>query len=600
MINNKYKDRNPEETINIIKKFFINNNMKVVEKTSQKSESGTWWCNLILFYEDNLIGHANGKGTSEMFSKASGYAELYERFCNGLGGYIGSIAYEHIKQNNFNKLNYYLHPEEKIINYQEMITSSPRIFNHFSSLDDKKGGLEQYYLNINKKFISVPYNNIDSTLPSKFLVQEAVIATTGSDGMAAGNTLEEALVQGISEVYEHIISEEIYNINNNAPIYCINFNNINISKNLKEIGDNIIQNNYDFKIIDFSYTYGFPVVGILLINKNNYNMEIILGAHPVFEIALERCFTEIYQGFNSLNDFNKSMRPAKGVDLNHYQLSHVNSLCIRDLYLEKTFYNQFDVNTYNAEVFLPLGSYDNNFLLNFYIELSKKFNYNFYYYDCSMSKEMKAVHVYLDNVNIFNFTNLKLQDIKDFEKTKMLKLAAKVHSVFNTYMNDQNNFSQCINIFEEFKKYYENQDYYYYLNSLNIFNPSKTFVMKCDNFYQIALAYYNKDITKFRQACCVINNVNSYNPYSFEQKQLINQYKNLYIYSISDRYDIEEIKSIMQMYGCNFLTEHDYNNRNNISYYIEKILELYYKIYHSEIFTNYVNIFTNIFISMKE
>lgn len=596
---NKYKDRSPEETINIIKKFFDEQDMVIFEKTNKKSESGTWWCNLILFYHGNYIGHSNGKGVTELYSKASGYAELYERFCNGCGGYVGSIAYDKIKENNFNKLNYYLHPQEKIISYKEMITSSPRIFSHFTAMDNKRGGLEQYYKNINKKFIAVPYKNIDENLPPKFLVQEMVIATTGSDGMSAGNTIEEALVQGISEVYEHIIWEEIYK-DNNIPIYCVDFNSIDISENLKNIGNNILEKNYDFKIIDFSYTYNFPVVGILLINKNNYNISIILGAHPVFEIALERCFTEIYQGLESLNDFNKCMNASKGIDLNDYQVAHVNSLCIRDIYLEKNFYNQIFVNSYNKKIFLQTDDYDNKFLLNFYIELSKKFNYNFYYYDCSMCKDMKAIHVYLDNVNVFSFFDTKLQSISVVDKTKMLNCITNVYKNFNNYMQTKTGINECVKLLQELKEYYTNPNYYYYLSCLNMYNPSKLFTMKHDSFYQVALKYYSKNITDFINLCRLINQQDEYNHYTLEQKQLINQYKNLYIYSIEKKYTAEEIKDIMQLYQCDFLTEYDYANRENVKYYIEKLLNLFYEIYHSDIFYNYINNFTKIFITTKE
>jgi len=40
----------------------------------------------------------------------------------------------------------------------------------------------------------------------------------------------------------------------------------------------------------------FPVMAVVLINKTNNNIIVNFGASPVFDIALERCLTEIYQG----------------------------------------------------------------------------------------------------------------------------------------------------------------------------------------------------------------------------------------------------------------------------------------------------------------
>jgi ribosomal protein S12 methylthiotransferase accessory factor len=111
--------------------------------------------------------------------------------------------------------------------------------------------------------------------------------------MAAGNTLEEALVQGISEVYEHIIWNKVYE-DIEKPIPELNFKKLNLPKSLKNKGNRLYSLGYNFKIFDYSYLYNIPVIGILLINKKEYNYSLILGSSPIFEIALERCFTEIY------------------------------------------------------------------------------------------------------------------------------------------------------------------------------------------------------------------------------------------------------------------------------------------------------------------
>jgi ribosomal protein S12 methylthiotransferase accessory factor YcaO len=40
-----------------------------------------WWCRINLTYNNILLASSNGKGTSKEYALASGYSELYERYC---------------------------------------------------------------------------------------------------------------------------------------------------------------------------------------------------------------------------------------------------------------------------------------------------------------------------------------------------------------------------------------------------------------------------------------------------------------------------------------------------------------------------------------
>jgi len=76
----------------------------------------------------------------------------------------------------------------------------------------------------------------------------------------------------------------------------LNFNKLKLPYTLRKKGTNLLKLGYKFKIFDYSYLYNIPVIGLLLISPINYSISLILGASPIFNIALERCFTEIYQG----------------------------------------------------------------------------------------------------------------------------------------------------------------------------------------------------------------------------------------------------------------------------------------------------------------
>lgn len=78
---NSYKDRAPIETYQIIKQYFDSLEFNVIDEVWQ-TVAGTWSSrHLLLDKTQNQIVSSNGKGMTKEFCLASGYAELYERFC---------------------------------------------------------------------------------------------------------------------------------------------------------------------------------------------------------------------------------------------------------------------------------------------------------------------------------------------------------------------------------------------------------------------------------------------------------------------------------------------------------------------------------------
>jgi ribosomal protein S12 methylthiotransferase accessory factor YcaO len=54
----------------------------------------------------------NGKGVSEEYCLASGYGELYERFCSGLNYMNDPFLFQEVIQNRKQKYGYYIDPKE--------------------------------------------------------------------------------------------------------------------------------------------------------------------------------------------------------------------------------------------------------------------------------------------------------------------------------------------------------------------------------------------------------------------------------------------------------------------------------------------------------
>ena len=126
-----------------------------------------------------------------------------------------------------------------------------------------------------------------------------------SNGMSAGNNLHEAHVQCLSEIFERavkrqIIEEEI--VLPNVPMHVLEkYPRILAGiKGLEEQG-------FPIMVKDASLGGQFPVMCVTLMNPRTGGVFASFGAHPRFEVALERSLTELLQGrsFEGLNDVPK-------------------------------------------------------------------------------------------------------------------------------------------------------------------------------------------------------------------------------------------------------------------------------------------------------
>ena len=142
---------------------------------------------------------------------ASAYGELYERFCC----HIGNIFSNNLINKNYKeyrkKTNLYIyHPDEIELNWND-IMNDPRYrslrINYFLNAckDEDEAFFSAYDASINNTKVAIPYTNLSNTNNKKYFIPELIASVAKSDGMAAGNTLEEALVQGCSEIMERYV-----------------------------------------------------------------------------------------------------------------------------------------------------------------------------------------------------------------------------------------------------------------------------------------------------------------------------------------------------------------------------------------------------------
>lgn len=442
----KYKDKNPEETINNIQNFFKKNNYIIKESFNQQSIIGTWSVAYELIHHDELILTANGKGINYYYAKASGLSELYERFCNKMPLLLNPIFSEYYTNNNYLNYNYYLDKEEKMIDYQEIKDSYyyPLLQ---EILPDKE--LEEYLkINCPNGFIGVPYLNINNSSNKKYFDPRILYKLNISTGMAAGNSLEEALNQGLSEIFERYVSECFFKLKEDK-YFCIQPDSIK-NQELKKLIENI-QQQHNFYLFDLSYNFKVPVLLGVIFTKDCKILSS-LGSFPIFDIALERVITEAYQGIYDFENRHNLQIPFNDMVWYEAQSSYGSSYINCPFFPESILDNIQYVNNYNEEIFINEKNISNLDILNYYKNLTKKLNINFYYKDNSLDSNIKAVHIFSDDFFPLTGNISFTKDIPIESKIKYFYFYKfKYYTIKNILNNSFNydNFIQQSIVFED-------------------------------------------------------------------------------------------------------------------------------------------------------
>ncbi len=124
-----------------------------------------------------------------------------------------------------------------------------------------------------------------------------------SNGMSAGNTPSEARVQALSEIFERHVKFNIIEAGTSLPDVPQSI--LDRYPSIKEGIAKLEQKGFGVLIKDASLGGKYPVINVTLLNPENQGCFASFGAHPRFEVALERSLTELLQGreLNSLNEF---------------------------------------------------------------------------------------------------------------------------------------------------------------------------------------------------------------------------------------------------------------------------------------------------------
>ena len=274
-----YKAASPQQTVDRIRQIIARLSLPVKE---QLLGDGRLCCSCrisITRTDDFSIG-TNGKGMTQDYALASGYAEFMERYQHRVIVYPNPAAEGAACRFFPDETDFRWPTKEKIV--EQVKKFSPSTLPAEGIEADSLEGKEIPFFHLNSgKVVPVPYSLIRWV--------------SGSNGMSAGNILEEALIQGFCEIFERHALQQLYLRQLVPPtIPEAEFEGTDILRRLRTMQ---AEHGMDFSIKDLSLGEGFPVLGLLVFSPDHAKYILQLGADLSPVIALERCFTEIFQGY---------------------------------------------------------------------------------------------------------------------------------------------------------------------------------------------------------------------------------------------------------------------------------------------------------------
>lgn len=301
-----FKDKTPTKTVAEIRDILFQNDITVIEKE---------WHNSSNCYHSLTLGVAetsfsvNGKGVTPGLALASAYGELMERLQNMS---VFRLLHD-FSDRNFVKNGFYYAPDEELMNQEEFLSQGGAWLKAQMSLIETDIKVEQLMQrwksvsigNCNDRLVAFPFYHVNSDKVD-FIPVCMLSKMYTSNGMAAGNTMEEALVQGISEIFERYAIIQILKHRISPPD--IPREEIEANERLHNMVQVIEKSGrYRLYFKDCSLGINLPVAAVLCIDTHTGGYFVKFGAHPAFEIAIERTLTELLQG-QKLSEM-KGMRP---------------------------------------------------------------------------------------------------------------------------------------------------------------------------------------------------------------------------------------------------------------------------------------------------
>ena len=288
-----HKDQAPEATVHRIRRILAGIGVKPVEQQVRFAEH----CYSTRLDHPRIAAGTNGKGVSPLYSRASAYAEFMERTQTLalFGAQFGAMpGIEDV------------FPDAKRLPTRACLADLRPLLRQ--TCDDSAAVERSLAKFFGATVLAVPYYSpTDGSVT--YFPKRLLDETLASNGMCAGNTAEEALVQGLCEILERhalrsILLEEIP-----APTIpeeaLRSLRSYRIIRRMAELGFTII-------VKDCTLGGKVPVVGVILLNPQRNKYRVTFGADPIFDVALQRCVTEVAQNYDP-HTIESVMKDLRGV-----------------------------------------------------------------------------------------------------------------------------------------------------------------------------------------------------------------------------------------------------------------------------------------------
>lgn len=385
----KYKSVSPVDTISKIKLILsllgIEVQSKIVTNCNLNYSCRLQICNEGL--NKFNIG-SNGKGMSKDYALASAYAELLERLQNK-ALISGNLKYatryflscENYDFSNLPTLDFFYFPDEieRWLTWGELEHEIIPLYFPSCNCDS----LDK---NVQYPCIFAPFKEL-ITNRTQMIPVEYYRAMCGTTGLCAGNNREEAIVQGINEIFERYVLMKLFTAHLELPQVDLSiFEGHEIYNRIKKL-----EKKYTIVIKDCSLGIGIPVLGLLLIDHNNGTYAFRLGADFNIITALERCYTESFQGKDAEKYIFNQYDADNPIDYAQYKRALKNGRgrfphCVLVDNPSKPQFPHHDFSAYEEE-------------LNYYINLICSLGTNLYVKDNSFLG-FPAYAVYIPNFSI--------------------------------------------------------------------------------------------------------------------------------------------------------------------------------------------------------
>lgn len=296
------KDKPLEQTISEMTALLNDLGIKIEISSWRNPVPGCW--SVHIRDADSPMCYTNGKGASKDAALASALGEYLERISTNYfyaDYYLGKEIAE-------SETDFVHYPDEKWFPITDKDNLPEGLMDDYMiSLYDNDGELKPEHLictnsgNTNRGICALPYER-QSDGETVYIPVNVIGNLFVSNGMSAGNTKYEARVQCLSEIFERAVKNQIIAEEMTLPEMPRSV--LEKYPSIMEGINKLEERGYPVLVKDASLGGRYPVMNVTLLNPITGGVFASFGAHPKFEVALERTLTELLQGrsFEMLNE----------------------------------------------------------------------------------------------------------------------------------------------------------------------------------------------------------------------------------------------------------------------------------------------------------